>query len=400
VLFVVSKKLIIDPITKLAQATTRIAKGELATRVEVKTTGEVQVLVESFNLMMEDLGKAIISKENELTERKRAEEGLRESEKKYKEMVDFLPISIFEIDMQSNIVSFNNTSLDIFGYKKEDYEEGMKAHQFFEPKEWERLGENMQKVIKGTSEPGQEFTFLRKDGSTFPGLIYASLIFLGNEPVGIRGAIIDITSRKLAEEAIRQTMEKLRKALGGIIQATASMVETRDPYTAGHQRRVADLTRAIAQEMGLPEDQVAGLRTAGVIHDLGKIAVPAEILSKPTQLSKIEWELIKVHSQKGYDILKDIEFPWPVARMVLEHHERINGSGYPNGLRGEEILLETRILMVADVVEAIASHRPYRPAHGIDVALEEISQNKGILFDPEVVDVCLRLFKEKGFKLL
>ncbi len=176
-------------------------------------------------------------------------------------------------------------------------------------------------------------------------------------------------------------------------------VETRDPYTAGHQRRVADLARAIATEMNLPADQIDGIRMAAAIHDLGKISVPAEILSKPTKLTNIEFGLIKTHSQSGYDILKDIDFPWPIARMVLEHHERMNGSGYPNGLTGDNILMESRILAVADVVESMASHRPYRPSLGIEAALEEIEKNKGTLYDNAVADACLRLFREKGYQL-
>ena len=171
--------------------------------------------------------------------------------------------------------------------------------------------------------------------------------------------------------------------------------ETRDPYTAGHQRRVADLARAIALEMNLPLDMIDGIHMAAAIHDLGKISVPAEILSKPTKLLDIEFMLIKIHSQCGYDILKDIDFPWPVARTVLEHHERMNGSGYPNGLTGDKILMEARILSVADVVESMASHRPYRPALGIKAALNEISKNKGILYDPGPSEACLRLFHEK-----
>jgi HD-GYP domain-containing protein (c-di-GMP phosphodiesterase class II) len=176
-------------------------------------------------------------------------------------------------------------------------------------------------------------------------------------------------------------------------------VEARDPYTSGHQRRVADLARAIAQEMGLTEDQVDGIRMSGAIHDIGKISVPSEILSKPSKLSDLEFSLIKTHPIVGYNILKDIDFPWPIAEITLQHHERINGSGYPKGISGNEILLEAKILAVADVVEAIASHRPYRPAHTIDVALNEIVQNKGILYDPEVVAACLRVFKEKSYHL-
>ncbi len=185
--------------------------------------------------------------------------------------------------------------------------------------------------------------------------------------------------------------------MGGIIQAISGTVEIRDPYTAGHQRRTADLARAIAREMGLAEDLRDGLRMAGSIHDLGKVAIPAEILSKPTKLTDLEYHLIQDHPQIGHDILKDIEFPWPVAEIILQHHERIDGSGYPRGLKGDEILWEARILTVADVVEAMASYRPYRPALGIDKALEEISKNSGILYDPKVVDACLRLFKNKGY---
>jgi len=177
----------------------------------------------------------------------------------------------------------------------------------------------------------------------------------------------------------------------------ALTVEVKDPYTAGHQRRVGNLARAIANEMGLPQEQIEGIRMAGLIHDLGKISIPAEILSKPGRLSDFEWGMIKMHPQVGYDILGEIEFPWPVAQMVLQHHERMDGSGYPQGLAGEDILLEAKILGVADVVEAMASFRPYRPARGLDKALEEISQNRGGLYDPEVVDVCLKLFTEKGF---
>ena len=364
-------------------------------------SGQEKIISWHNTLVTNSLGQIIgtLSSGEDITERKQAEEALSASEKKYREMVNFLPLSIFEIDIKGYIVSFNSTSLEVFGYKKEDYDESMKALQFFEPNEWERLGKNMQKVIKGISVPGQEYIFLRKDGSTFPGLIYASLVINENGPVGIRGTIIDITERKRAEDDLKHSFERLRKALGATVNAISSMVETRDPYTAGHQRRVADLARAIATEMGLPNDQIDGIRMAAIIHDIGKISVPAEILSMPKKLTDIEFSLIKTHPQSGHDILRDIDFTSPVAQIVLQHHERMDGSGYPNELTGSEILLEARILAVADVVEAIASHRPYRPAHGIDVALEEISINKGTLYDPEVVNTCLKLFKEKGFKL-
>ena len=204
--------------------------------------------------------------------------------------------------------------------------------------------------------------------------------------------------RKQAEEKLRQSYKKLRKMLNDIVQTVALTVEIRDPYTAGHQQRVSQLTSAIARQMNLSPDQVEGIYMAAILHDIGKISVPAEILTKTGRLTEIEMNLLRAHSEVGNDILKRIDFPWPLAKVVLQHHERMDGSGYPKGLKGEKILLEARIMGVADVVEAMSSHRPYRPALGIDKALEEISQNRGILYDPEVVDACLRLFKEKEFK--
>jgi putative nucleotidyltransferase with HDIG domain len=220
------------------------------------------------------------------------------------------------------------------------------------------------------------------------------------KPVSILAEVRDITERKQAEEERKQSFERVRKALRATVQAISMTVEMKDPYTSGHQQRVADLARSIATEMGLSADRQDFIRTASTIHDIGKISLPAEILSKPTKLTDLEFNLIKTHSQSGYDILKDIEFPWPVADVVLQHHERMDGSGYPHGLKGENISLEARILAVADVVEAITSHRPYRPALGIDVALEEISRNRGILYDADVVDACLKLFREKGYTLV
>jgi len=200
-------------------------------------------------------------------------------------------------------------------------------------------------------------------------------------------------------DELQETLQKLRKAMEGIVQAMAMTVETRDPYTAGHQRRVADLACAIAKEMALSENQIYGIKMTGDIHDLGKISIPAEILAKPTRLTETEFALIKSHPKAGYDILKDIEFPWPVAEMVVQHHEKIDGSGYPQGLSGKEILPEAKILTVADVVEAMASHRPYRPALGIDIALDEISKNRAVAYDLAVADACLKLFEEKRYSL-
>ncbi len=209
----------------------------------------------------------------------------------------------------------------------------------------------------------------------------------------------DITARKRAEEELKESWKRLQKALGGTVQAMAMTIEMRDPYTAGHQRRVSKLSAAIAARMGLPAEQIEGIRMAGDIHDVGKIYVPAEILSKPGQLTDIEYSIIRTHPQVGYDILKSIEFPWPIAQIVYQHHERMDGSGYPNGLASEAILPEARIVCVADVVEAMSSHRPYRPAHGIETALAEISRGRGRIYETAAVDACLALFRQDGFSL-
>lgn len=205
--------------------------------------------------------------------------------------------------------------------------------------------------------------------------------------------------RRAAEEGLRRMVSKLQGVLDQTVQALASITEIKDPYTAGHQQRVADLARAIAREFGLPKDMVEGIHVAGTLHDIGKIAIPAEILTKPSKLLEIEFGLVKTHSQVGYQILERIDFPWPVAEAVRQHHERIDGSGYPRGLRRDQIIPQARILAVADVVEAMASHRPYRPAHGIDSALAEIMRGRGGVYDPEVADACIALFKERGYEM-
>jgi putative nucleotidyltransferase with HDIG domain len=216
---------------------------------------------------------------------------------------------------------------------------------------------------------------------------------------GLLVTLLDISARKRAEEDLQKSLYKLQRAFEGVVQAMAMTMEMKDIYTSGHQRRVAELACALAGELGLPAERIDGLRVAALLHDLGKIAVASEILSKPGKLNEYEFAIIKAHPRIGYDILKAIDFPWPVAQIILQHHERLDGSGYPLRLRGEEILLEAKILGVADVVEAMSSHRPYRPAIGMAHALKEISQNKGLSYEPTVVEACLKLFRTKGFAL-
>jgi len=214
--------------------------------------------------------------------------------------------------------------------------------------------------------------------------------------------IMSLRTRNERDRALEERQhfaDQLRASLEDALQAISATVEMRDPYTAGHQRRVADLASAIARELKLPDEQVHGIRLASIVHDLGKIHIPAEILSKPGRLSEIEFSFIKTHPQAGHEILKEIQFPWPIAQAVLQHHERLDGTGYPQGLKSEAIILEARILTVADVIEAMASHRPYRPTLGQEVALDEIRKHRGILYDADVVDACIRLFLEKGYQL-
>lgn len=206
-----------------------------------------------------------------------------------------------------------------------------------------------------------------------------------------------LAERDRAAECLRLNLEKFQRAMDGIIHAISLTVELRDPYTAGHQQRVSDLAAAIARDMGLSSDQIYGLRMASNIHDLGKITIPSEILCKPGHLVPLEYELIKNHVQAGYDILKKIEFPWPLAEIILQHHERMDGSGYPHALQGGQIQMEARILAVADVFETMSSHRPYRPSLGLDRAIDELLRNKGRLYDAAVVETCLNLINEKRF---
>jgi HD-GYP domain-containing protein (c-di-GMP phosphodiesterase class II) len=243
-----------------------------------------------------------------------------------------------------------------------------------------------------------EWTHRRLKGESFPATVLLTRMEIRGQAL-LQATVRDITRQKRADEELRQTLGRLRKAIGATIQVLVSAIETRDPYTAGHQLRSADLARAIATEMGLSQDTIEAIRMAGPIHDIGKLSIPAEILSKPTKLTNIEFSLIKEHARTGYGMLKDVESPWPLAEIIYQHHERMDGSGYPRNLKGDDILIEARILAVADVVESMASHRPYRPALGLNTALEEIENNKGTLYDADAVDACLRLFREKGFQL-
>src|SRR4030043_122773 len=251
-------------------------------------------------------------------------------------------------------------------------------------------------------EPSQrnrifETQLKRKDGSIITVEINSRVIYRNRKPVYYEGIVRDITQRKITEDKLNESYQKLRKTLNDIINTLASIIETKDPYTSGHQKRVASLATSIATEMGLDNDKIECIKIAALIHDIGKINLPTSILTRPGRLSEIEYDMIKTHAQLGHDMISRVEFPWPIADIMLQHHERIDGSGYPGGLKGKHIIPEAKILAVADVVEAMASHRPYRPSLGINKALEEINRGRGELYDPEVVDACTKLIKNKKF---
>jgi len=337
----------------------------------------------------------------DITERKKAEEALKKSEAKYRDIFENATEGIYQSTSAGLFITANAALARMTGYDSpEELIESVKNIEnqlYVHPEDRKRILEIVE--AKGFVD-GFEVEFFKKDGSTFWVVINAHTV---KDEEGkflfIEGLIEDITIRKYAEEDLHRTLDMLRKAVFTTIQVLMTAIESRDPYTAGHQKRVADLARAIATEMGLSHDKIEGIRMTGSIHDIGKLSIPSEILVKPAKLTNIEFSLIKEHAQIGYDILKDVESPWPLAQIIYQHHERMDGSGYPRKLIGDEILLEARILAVADVVDSMSTHRPYRPALPLEFALEEISQNRGILYDANVVDACLRLFRERKFTL-
>jgi PAS domain S-box-containing protein/putative nucleotidyltransferase with HDIG domain len=287
----------------------------------------------------------------------------------------------------------------ILGYNPDEMA-GRSLLEFLHPENVEAVKAEMERAAQ-TLMPGSIITCNRRFDDSYVWIeAFYKLLFDGDgNPAGAVLSGRDISHQKQAELDLQLGLDKLRQALQAITMALSSALEKRDPSTAGHQRRVAGLACAIAREMGLPGDRIEGIRIIAVLHDIGKIYVPSEILSKPGKLNKIEFEIVKTHSQVGYDILKTIDFPWPVAQSVLQHHERLDGSGYPAGIAGEDACLEARIIAIADVVEAMASHRPYRPAVGIDRALEEIVAGKGTLYDPQAVEACVNLFINRHYVL-
>jgi PAS domain S-box-containing protein len=378
----------------------KVVPRDYELKIITKNGAEKWVSLTGNKIQYEDKPTALISV-IDITERKQAEKELHKSEEKYRSLVENAREGIFQSTAEGHHITVNQAFANILGY--ESPEEVIATitdipHQVYvHPDDRIKI---LQIIEKEGSVKGYEAEFYKKDGSkTWVSINMHAVRDEEGHLLYYQGIDQDVTEKKNMETERQQNIERLKKSLGATINAMAVTVETRDPYTAGHQRRVADLALAISVEMNLKREQIDSIRMASMIHDIGKISIPSEILSKPSKLTNLEFDLIKTHSQSGYDILKDIEFPWPLADFVLQHHERMNGSGYPRNLKGDEIFLEALIMAVADVVEAMASYRPYRPALGIELALEEIEKNKGILYDDAVVNACLKLFREKSYHL-
>lgn len=334
----------------------------------------------------------------DITARVQTEQELRESEERFRSLIEQSLTGAYIL--QDGVVAYTNPRLkEILGYPAEEDATGRDPLEIVAEKDRARVAQHLQDLIQGTAtSPNIVFTALRKDGSTVEvGVNSTRATYHGR--LAIIGLMQDITERKVAEEQIRHYTERLQTAFMQTVGLATTLSEMRDPYTAGHERRVAEIAVAIGAEMGLDEQRLIGLRVGGYLHDVGKTAIPIEILTKPGRITPTEYELIKAHPQAGYDVLKDVDFPWPVAQIALQHHERMDGSGYPQGLKGDQILLEARITAVADVFESMASHRPYRPALGVDQALAELERGRGTFYDSEVVDALLRLVREKGYAM-
>jgi len=330
----------------------------------------------------------------DITERKKLEKALWDEALRRRILVEQSRDGIVILDQDGKVYESNKQFAAMLGYSLEEV-----SQLYVYDWEYQFPREKVLEMIRIVDETGDHFESMhrRKDGTTYDVEISTNAATIEGQKL-VFCICRNITERKLAEEKLVKSYESLKKTLDDSINTMVKIVEMKDPYTSGHQQKVADLATAIAREMKLEDTRIENLRTAAVIHDIGKMYIPSDILSKPGKLGDIEFSLIKTHAQSGYDIVKSMNFPCSIANTVLQHHERQDGSGYPNQLKGDDTLLEAKILAVADVIEAMTSHRPYRPALGIDKALEEISKNKGRLYDSDVVDTCLELFKSGKFE--
>jgi PAS domain S-box-containing protein/putative nucleotidyltransferase with HDIG domain len=336
-----------------------------------------------------------------ITERKLEEEMIEKEKNKLQKYIDVAGIILKIIDRNGKVSLINNRGCEVLGYAKEEIL-GKNWIDNFVP---ERLQNKMNDILaKLRSKKTISYEHFESPILTINGeekiISWYNTALKGErgEFQGILSSGEDVTTKSKVERELQENYQKLQQIMEDTVYTMAKVVEKKDPYSAGHQKRVSQLATAIAKEMKLPKDKIEGLKVASLVHDIGKIGMPIEILSKPSGLTELGHNLMTEHPMTGYNILKEIDFPWPVAEIVLQHHEKVNGSGYPNGLKGNEILIEAKILCVADVIEAMSSYRAYRPSHSIKEALKELTKNKGTLYDSMVVDACKALFKYKGAK--
>ena len=335
---------------------------------------------------------SVLSVVHDITEHKQAEEALRESEARYRGYVDNAPYGVFVSDETGRYLEVNQAAAELTGYAQEELVQLSIADVVApQSRDWGRR--HFARAAR-TGHASGSGVFLRKDGTSFPARVDAVRL----SATRYLGFIVDVSEQQRAAAEIEASAAQAKQALTATVATLGATTELRDPYTAGHQRRVAELAGAIAAGLGWDAARIEMVTTAGLLHDVGKIVVPAEILSKPGRLSEIEMQIIRGHAAASAALIAGIEFGGPVAAIASQHHERLDGSGYPQGLKGENILPEARILAVADVVEAMSSHRPYRPALGIEIALAEVREHAGEKYDADVVTVCGRLFEEQGFQ--
>jgi|GEM_PF-5763822 len=390
----------------IAQQIAKEGRSVLESRHQRRDGSVLDVEITGQGLELDGI-PVLFNSARDVTARNQVEQSLQESERKYRRLIENSPDIVYTFSVKRGGIYFSSKVISILGYSVEHlYANPFLWNESIHPEDRAVVARAIEELKTG-SPFKVEYRIKNADGD-WRWLHDRSIS--SREENGdfiIEGLAMDITERKAAEEQLQQSKEdiqryaeKLKTAFMSTVEVATTLSEMRDPYTAGHEHRVGKLAAAIGAELGFDAQRQEGLRVAGFLHDIGKITIPAEILSKPGQLSAIEIMLIQGHAQAGYEVLKDVQFPWPVAQVALQHHERLDGSGYPQGLKGEAILFEARILAVADVVEAMSSHRPYRPGLGIDKALAEIERGRGTFYDPVVADACLKLFREQGEALL
>ena len=372
------------------------APGQYEARFRAKGGNEIWLAVSAVpEIDAEGRYVGAFAMSTDITERKRAQDALRASEQRFEQFADHFPGYLFMLDDERHHIFVNRTEQIDGGVPRREWI-GKTPSQVWDGEDAIRTETEVQRALDGEVVDVIE-PWMPCGVHQYLHSIYFPIPREGRSPM-VGGLSIDVTEQVEAREEVRRQTERLRRTVEGAVLAMSNIGESRDPYTAGHDRRVTELASAIAAEMGLSGETLAGLRLCGIVHDIGKIAVPAEILAKPGRLSDIEFALIKEHPTSGFDILSAIDFVQPVAEVVRQHHERLDGSGYPRALRGDDILPEARVLAVADVVEAMSSHRPYRAALGMAAALAEVREHAGVKYDAEVVATCARLVEEQGFQ--